>query len=69
MQENYEQTEKLLATTQVINVLSKDFEKSAHNLESIVETQNTLLCSKKCFAVFFLVALFGVEIYGIVKLR
>ena len=48
MNKNREDTEKLLASTEEINMLAKDFQKNAHEMEVIQKRNSFWLCSKPC---------------------
>ena len=62
------ETEKLLASSQNINMLAKDFQKNAHDLETEVKKASWWYCSKGCVLTFGGIGLLVVILIVILKI-
>lgn len=67
MNENMAETQKLLESSQEINLLAKDFQKNAHTLEIEVKKQSWWMCSKPCLITFGVAGAVLFIIYLLIK--
>ena len=69
MNANLDETEKLLANSQDINMIAKDFQKNAHTLEQEQKKGSWWYCSRPCVILFSVLGVLLVVLFIVLKLK